>query len=42
MHNVAAVLGYEQRKYTNSSIAASRYDLPGEQLVGPNKCGRCI
>lgn len=28
MHNVAAVLGYEQRKYTNSSIAASRYDLP--------------
>lgn len=27
-HNIAAVLGYEQRKYTNSSIAASRYDLP--------------
>ena len=31
-HNVAAVLGYEQRKYTNSSIAASRYDLPENNM----------
>ena len=39
MHNVAAVLGYEQRKYTNSSIAASRYDLPENNLLDQINAG---
>ena len=38
-HNVAAVLGYEQRKYTNSSIAASRYDLPENNMLDQINAG---
>ncbi len=38
-HDISSVLGYEQRQYSNSYIGASRYDLPGNNLLDQINAG---
>lgn len=39
VHDISSVLGYEQRKFSNSYIAAARYDLPGNNLLDQLNAG---
>lgn len=38
-HDISSIIGYEQRSYSNSYIGASRYDLPGNNLLDQLNAG---
>lgn len=39
LHEISSILGYEQRKFSNSYIGAARYDLPGNNLLDQINAG---
>lgn len=38
-HDISSILGYEQRKFSNSYMGASRFDLPGNNLLDQLNAG---